>query len=446
MGNGAVQMSNVYLSAALITLAEKEINCHDADDVCGTVYGFKPSSLITNIGTVTGVISALLIPLIGAIIDCTDHRRKLGGLTALTLISIQAVQIGTTQSTWLIMAILQAINGFLYTVQSLAAYSYLPEIATAVGETKMIKYTADYAVASSGMEVFYLVLCIGIGLALGLEENDEATARLGQSVNVVVSGLLYYLAWYFFTSVVARKKFDKGKSVVTSGFVQVFKTAKGIKNHYGSTVGYFLLAAMFCDAGHSAFGLVAVVYLAEVCDIGGLQLGIIFLVILISTIPGSIFGAWVSNVTNPKTSIQIQLISIISFNVLAFLTMTSPEQKKLPYIYGSIWGVLLGWFYPTETVMFSIVQPIGQESELTGIFMYSTQILSWMPPLIFSVMNESDIHMKWGGMFLNVYFFIGLVLFQLMAPWDICTEVSKTPNKMFTRSNDQDFIKLTELV
>lgn len=442
MGNGPVLMSNVYLSAALLTLAEKEIDCYHADDdidhdECGDVYGFKPSSLITNIGTITGILSALLVPFIGAIIDCTDHRKKLGVLAALMMIVIQAAQIGTFQSTWLIMSILQAFNGFLYNVQTLAAYSYLPGIALAVGETTMIKYTAEYAVVMFGMEAFYLVLCLGIGIALGLDDDDEATARLGQVVNVVISGLLYYSAWYFFTSVPARRRLNKGESLATTGFVQVFKTAKGIKNHYSSTLGYFLLAVMLSDAGHGAFTLIAVTYLKEVCNIGGLYLGIIFLLILLSTIPGSYFGAWVSNKTNPKTSIQIQLISIISFNFVAFLTMTNPEPVFLPYLYGSIWGMLLGWFYPTETAIFSMVQPKGQESELTGIFMYSAQILSWMPTLIFTIMNESDIHMKWGGMFINVYFLIALVLFQLMAPWDKCLDISKKANKMLPEENEE---------
>jgi len=440
MGNGPVLMSNVYLSAALITLAEKEIDCYYADDdvehdECGDVYGFKPSSLITNIGTMTGILSALLVPFIGAVIDCTDHRRKIGVLAALTMIVFQATQIFTFQSTWVFMAILQGVNGFIYNVQTLAAYSYLPGIATAVGPTTMIKYTAEYAVVMFSMEAFYLVLCLGIGIALGLGDNNEATARLGQGVNVIVSGLLYYFAWKFFTSAPARRCLNEGESIVTAGFIQVFRTAKGIKNHYSSTLGYFLLAVMFCDAGHGAFTLIAVTYLAEVCNIKGQQLGFIFLLILLSTIPGSYFGAWVSKKTSPKTSIQIQLISIISFNFVAFLTMTNPEPEFLPYLYGSIWGMLLGWFYPAETAIFSMVQPKGQESELTGIFMYSAQILSWLPTLVFTIMNESDIHMKWGGMFINVYFLIALWLFQLMAPWEICLAVSKEPNRMLLPDN-----------
>lgn len=259
MGNGPLLMSNLFLSAALITLAEKEIDCFYADDdiehdECGTLYGlFKPSSLITITATISGILSALILPFIGAILDCTDHRHKLGSSVALAMIFIQAAQIGTFQSTWLFMAILQALNGMLNWTHVLATCAYLPGIAAVVGETVMIQYSAEYAVTMFTSQILYLVLCIGIGLAMGLGDSNEETARLSQSVSVLVSGLFYYIAWHFFTSVPAQRQLDEAESLVTAGFIHVFKTAKGIKDHYRSTLGYFFLAVIFSEAGTHYF-------------------------------------------------------------------------------------------------------------------------------------------------------------------------------------------------
>lgn len=442
MGNGIMLLSNVYLSAALITLAEKEIDCYHADDdiehdECGNVYGFKPSSLITTIGTITGILSALLVPFIGAIIDCTDHRRRLGVLAALAMIVIQAVQIGTFQSTWLFMSVLQAFNGFLYNIQTLAAYSYLPGIALAVGKTTMVKYTADYAALMSSTQVFYLVLCLIIRAALGLGGDDETTARLGQVVNVVISGLLYYIAWHFFTSVPARRNLKEGESLVTTGFIQVFKTYKGIKEHYSTTLGYFLLGVMFSDAGHRGLALILVTYAREVCKLTDQQLFIMSLLILLSTIPGNYFAKWVMTKTDPITSLQYQMSFMIIFNCMAFMSMAH-EAIILPYAYGVVWGCLFGWFYPSEMAAFSMLQPKGQESELTGIFLYSAQILSWMPTLIFTLMNEFGIHMQYGGLFFNFYFFTAIVLFQCMELWHNCLPIIEQANKMLIVENETD--------
>ena len=72
-----------------------------------------------------------------------------------------------------------------------------------------------------------------------------------------------------------------------------------------------------------------------------------------------------------------------------------------------------------------MIVPQGQESELAGFYLYCSHILTALPPFIFTVMNEADINLKWGGIHLNIYLFIGLVLIQLMLPWDDCLEAAK---------------------
>ena len=138
-------MSNIFLSTSFIYLASQEAGCLDEetdeviDDCDGKVYGFKPASFVSNIAVISGVLAALFMPLIGAIIDYTPHRKATGIWSAVLIFGIQAAQIGTVLSTWFAMAVLQAIAGFLYQIQVLAVYAYLPEMASIVGEKTMTK-------------------------------------------------------------------------------------------------------------------------------------------------------------------------------------------------------------------------------------------------------------------------------------------------------------------
>ena len=127
-------MSNIFLSSALITLAKMELGCDEVGEECGRIYGYKPSSLITNMAVFTGLLTAFFMPIIGAITDYTDHRRMLGIIASMLLVTIQAIQIGTVESTWFIMAILQAFNGFIYEIMTLCSYAYFPEIQASVSE------------------------------------------------------------------------------------------------------------------------------------------------------------------------------------------------------------------------------------------------------------------------------------------------------------------------
>jgi MFS family permease len=245
MGNGVVTMSNIFLSTALLTLAQKEIGCYDENIECGKVYGYKPSSLITIIGTISGLLSALFLPLIGSIVDTTSYRRTLGVVACAVLMSVQAIQIGTTQDTWFFMAILQALNGFIFQIVLLVGYSYLPEIGRLIGGELMNHYSAEWSVIMFVMQVFYMFTVIGLSLCLELD--DVETGQLGQAVNVPASGICYYLAWKFFTTKEAGRRIPNDETIIWSGFKQVVQTTSSISKHYGPSLGWFLLAVVFAE-------------------------------------------------------------------------------------------------------------------------------------------------------------------------------------------------------
>lgn len=139
---GAVVMSNVFLVSSLIYLASEAAGCVDENDTViedctNKIHGFQPPSLIANIAVISGLLSAFLMPLIGAIVDYTPHRRMTGIVGAILLTLIQATQIATISATWFPMLILQAIAGFVYQIQVLTAYAYLPEIARYVEQKIM---------------------------------------------------------------------------------------------------------------------------------------------------------------------------------------------------------------------------------------------------------------------------------------------------------------------
>jgi len=143
MSRGALVMSNIFLSTAFIFLASEDAGCltESGDEVVDScdnkVYGFRPASFIANIAVISGLLSALLMPFFGAMIDYTPHRRQVGIWSAVLMMIIQTVQIYTVQETWFAMAILQSIAGFLYQVQVLSCYAYLPEMARDVGQKVM---------------------------------------------------------------------------------------------------------------------------------------------------------------------------------------------------------------------------------------------------------------------------------------------------------------------
>lgn len=159
-------MSNIFLSSALITLAKMDLGCDEVGEECGRIYGYKPSSLITNMAVFTGLLTACFMPIIGAITDHTDHRRTLGIFASVLLVTIQAIQIGTVESTWFIMAVLQAFNGCIYEIMTLCSYAYFPEIQATVSEKVYQWYSSLYMISMFGNEVFFLLIMAVVTIVL----------------------------------------------------------------------------------------------------------------------------------------------------------------------------------------------------------------------------------------------------------------------------------------
>jgi MFS-type transporter involved in bile tolerance (Atg22 family) len=427
---GSIVMSNIFLSTSLIYLASEEAGCIDdqgivIEDCNNKTHGFQPPSLIANIAVISGLLSAFLMPVIGAIVDYTPHRRATGIAAALFLVLIQGVQIGTVSATWFPMLILQAIAGFIYQVEVLATYAYLPEIARAVGEKIMTRFTSSFVMLQFGAQALFLVVVIAFSVGISL--NDVQTGQCSQAINVVWISIGFYFGWKTLPSRPSRHELQEGHNIWTEGFKDVWRTAKKINRKYPHGLRWFLLATVFAEAGANAFTVVAVVYLNDQLGMTGTEIGIVFLVTLVASVPGSKLASIVTKKTNPNTSLKLNLLVFSLFTFAGAFALTGPDVAYLAYVFGVLWGMVLGGFYSTENLFFSMVLPAGQEAELTGFFIYCTQILVWLPPLVFALMIEAGVKQTWGLMSLIIFFAIAIGVLCLVAPWPEVLEESAKP-------------------
>lgn len=437
IGRGPLTMSNLFFSASLLSLATEASVCEENIDT-GTlickIYGFRPGSLIPNIALIAGLMAAFTMPFIGALVDYSPHRRLIGILSAAFMIFIQAIQIGTVSATWFPMAILQAIAGFVYQVQVLTTYAYLPDISRIVGESHMTNFTSIWHIVQFAASLLFLIVVSFVALFAGLD--DVATGQMSQGLNVLCSGLALFFGWKVLPNVPTLQAKPEGQSYFVAGFSKLWNTAKGINSNYGGSVRWYFVAVAFGEAGLNAFSTLSITYLNEVLEMSGAELGIVYAIAYIASFPGSRLGYYVSMKTNPifswKACFVFFSVSIIS----AGFVLTGPKYKNISYFWFFLFGISLGWAYPVENLIFSMCIPKGQEAELSGFFVYCTQVIVWIPPLIFTAINESGVSMQYALMSLCIFFFIALVSLTLMDPWDSVLESAKT-NKIISDSAEE---------
>lgn len=249
IARGALIMSNIVFATALIDLATLEAGCdlEDDEDCENKVYGFTPTSLISNIAVLSGLLSAFFMPIIGAIVDYTPQRRLVGILAAVLMIMIQTLQIGVSDKTWFIMAIFQAIAAFLYQVEILSTYAYLPDISRKVGQDKMTIYSSKFTMIQFLAQLLFLLLVGVLSTGLSLKDN-VVTAQVSQGVNVLWVSVFFGWGWKCMPTAPARHELEEGHSLWLEGFRQNWKTISKINKEYKNGLRWFLLATTFAEA------------------------------------------------------------------------------------------------------------------------------------------------------------------------------------------------------
>ena len=403
----------VFVSSELLRLAKDAAGCDGSSDVCeGRVYGMKPTSLLTNIMAVVGLISAFLMPLIGSIIDHTTYRRAVGRISGGLMTFFILVQVLLLPNHWFAASIMQVLVAFSYMVHLTVVYAYLPELTH--NAERLVHYTAHFIAAQYSSSVLFLVLMVAI---LSVAPQDHyASVDFSQSLIVVVCFLFLGYAWTFlFRKRPASQHVPEGTNLLTAGFYKVFQTSRTIV-HYHSAIKWFLVSVAFTEAATYTFSTIAITYMTDQLNFTSRENGICILILLLFGVPGTRVAAYMNKI-NPIWSLQACLLLWIGTTSLAALTLKDPGQQNLAYVFAMFWGLCLGWIHPTEKTLYCTIIPRGQEAELMGTYICASQTLAWMPSLVFSVMNEAGISMRIGFSSLTLYFIASFFLMFLVGDY-----------------------------
>ena len=316
--------AGAFLATALLRLAKEAAGCEteappgESLPACdGRVYGIRPSSLLTTYTIVIGVLSAMLMPFMGAIVDYTSIRLKLGRIITATYCILLFPQIFISEQTWFAVAIIQIVIAFLGWGQTVLTYAYLPELTN---DDKLLnKLSSNFTVVQFSAMVAYLVFVVGVAAAAGVSDDDIATARIGQSTSFAIACVTLSYAWSLFCARPSSRALPEGQSLWTAGFIQVFHTSVRIWKHYRA-LKWFYVAVAFADAAIQALVTIAVTYLTDQLEFSSFENGIAILVMLVASVPGGVVGGWfTARFHNP---IHTSIVSVVIMAVNTLIAAT----------------------------------------------------------------------------------------------------------------------------
>ncbi|GAX29190.1 hypothetical protein FisN_28Lh018 [Fistulifera solaris] len=400
-----ITMSSLFLGPALLALADQEVAacgylCH------GRVYGFRPTSLLTNIATISSLLVSVTLPLVGAVVDHSPYRKQVGAYTAAGMVICKMIEFSVGPSTWFFVSVLQIVFLVLFSFHMTAIYAYTADLSADV--SKQTWYNTSFYVLMYASTLLFLATVLSIVSWKNLD--TVGTARVSLALTSIISIICFSFAWtHLFTDRAPLRAVPPGMTLWTCGFLKVWNTTQRIATHYPALV-WLMIAIAFGEAAASALIATSTTYMASVLKMEGSEVGIVFFTVLVCGIPGSkMADLLASRKWSPTHSLLICNGLFICATILASLVLRGPEDKNKVYFFASAWGIGLGWLHPVELSAFISLVEKGQEAEMMGIFLLVGQILTWLPPLIFTLLSESGVSLGVGLASLAVFFFCAVL-------------------------------------
>lgn len=428
IGSGAFFVNTVLLFAKIATqcrikAAEAGVTPEQAQ--CGPTFGdINPSSLLAMYATVIGVCSAMFLPLTGALIDYSHHRRLIGRISSTIFVLLQIPTIFLNERNYPIILFMHGCAMFVGWIQMSMLFAYLPELTDS--ETKLASYTKSITVWTFVGMMVYLVFVVVMTTALGEGKWYGFTNALGMGVAFAINAVCFPLAW--------GRLFDKrgplhdrpmtvrndgteipARSLFATGFTQLWQTATKIFRNYRS-LKWFYISIAFSEAAGTAFSVTAITYMTTTLGLTPTQNGIALCIWLCGSIPGAFLSTFVARRTDPLRSTFVYLV-LVMINVVLFSQLTKPGKVIGTYAIMFSCGISGGWKNNMDRLVSSSIIPKGQDGEMMGFYLFAGQSLTWLPLIVYTAMNQAGVIPSVSIVVLDVYFAMSFIAFCLIGSY-----------------------------
>ena len=102
----------------------------DENKPCGKIWGLRPAALVSFFMTVSSLMVAKFMPVVGSIIDHSAHRRAIGRGGLFIAWACCAAQVAVSKQTWPVLFVVQVIFSVGYVTNRTCVLAYMAELTT----------------------------------------------------------------------------------------------------------------------------------------------------------------------------------------------------------------------------------------------------------------------------------------------------------------------------
>jgi UMF1 family MFS transporter len=373
-----------------LTVVAKRAACpgQPSDAACRTnldVLGVpvSPGSLALYAVTVTTLLSALLLPVVGAVVDRTGRKRTaLAGFAWLGAAAASAMAL-VNGNNWVLGVVLMLVASLALGCSLVVYDAILVDIATPDERDR---------VSSRGWAIGYAGGGLLLALNLVLVQSHDAFG-LSEESAVRLSLLSAGLWWGAFTLVPYLGLRDRpprdvvpeaGRGLVGAAFGQLVTTLRDLRR-YPQTLR-FLLAYLFFNDGIQTVIYAASIFAAEELGLPSGQLILAILVVQFVAFGGALaFGRLAARVGAQRAI----LAGLVLWCLVVAAGYLLPAGRFLPFLALAVLiGIVLGGTQALARSLYSQLVPLGREAEYFSLYQAAERGTSWSGTLLFGLIFQ----------------------------------------------------------
>jgi UMF1 family MFS transporter len=376
--------------------------CHIDLHVLGVAV--SPGSLVFYVVTIATVVSALVLPIVGAAADRSSHKKSIMAGFAWAGSLFAASMFLVTGDNWQLGAgLLFAAN--LCLGSSLVVYdAILCEIATPDERD---------GVSSRGWALGYLGGGFLLAVNLVLVTLHDSFG-MGQGTAVRICLLTAAIWWAAFTIIPYRGIRDRPASarlaepggLVRQSFGQLGATLRDLRS-YPMTLT-FLLAYLFFNDGIQTVIVTSSTYGEKQL---GFETGVLIATILLVQFVAFGGALMFGKIARTQGSKKTILGGLVVWMVVVVAAYFLPRDQIVPFLsMAVVIGLVLGGTQALSRSFFSQLIPRGREAEYFSLYQACERGTSWLGTLIFGLVHQLTDSYRPAIFALIVFFLVGLVL------------------------------------
>lgn len=394
----ATTIGGVLFGPYIKEIAE-EAAVNNRIDVLG--ISIAPGSLPPFIITASTIISAVVLPLLGAVADRTSRKKDLLAGFAWAGAASAALLFFVTGDNWQLGAVAFLVANLCFGASAVFNDALLPIISNEHERDRVSSRGWAMGYAGGGLLLAINFVLITFHDGFGLTEGTAAR----------ISMLSAAIWWAGFTFIPFRGIQNHPPRAVeavegglfASSFGQLGKTLKDMRNYPVALT--FLLAYLFFNDGIQTVISQASLYGTDEL---GFELGTVlatYLLVQFVAVGGAIFFGRAAGRYGAK---RVILLGLVIWMGIVTVALVLPEEQLVPFLLlGVAIGIVLGGTQALSRSYFSLLIPRGKEAEYFSFYHAMERGTSWFGTLVFGLVYQFTDSYRPAIFALVVFFLVG---------------------------------------